>query len=60
MPHPASFSGHRYFIVANLSLPEGEDVPFARLLKTTTTEEVARDVTSIACQGCAASVLRSF
>ena len=49
-PHPAAFSGHRYFLVANLSMPEGDDIPFSRLLKTTTTEEVARALTSVMCQ----------
>ena len=49
-PHPAAFSGHRYFLVANLSMPEGDDIPFSRLLKTKTTEEVARALTSVMCQ----------
>ena len=49
-PHPAAFSGHRYFQVANLSMPEGDDIPFSRLLKTKTTEEVARALTSVMCQ----------
>ena len=49
-PHPAPFSGHRYFLVANLSMPEGDDIPFSRLLKTKTTEEVARALTSVMCQ----------
>ena len=49
-PHPASFSGHRYFLVANLSMQEGDDIPFSRLLKTKTTEEVARALTSVMCQ----------
>ena len=49
-PHPAAFSGHRYILVANLSMPEGDDIPFSRLLKTKTTEEVARALTSVMCQ----------
>ena len=49
-PHPIPFSGHRYFLVANLSTPEGDDIPFSRLLKTKTTEEVARALTSVMCQ----------
>ena len=46
-PHPTSFSGHRYFLVANLSMPEGDDIPFSQLLKTKTTEEAARALPSV-------------
>ena len=41
-PHPASFAGHRYFLAANLSVEDGEDIPVSRLLFTKKTEEVAR------------------
>ena len=30
-PHPTAFSGHRYFMVVNLSMKDGDDVPFSRL-----------------------------
>ena len=49
-PHPVSFAGHRYFLAANLSVEDGEDVPFSRLLFTKKTEEVARALISVMCQ----------
>ena len=49
-PHPASFAGHRYFLAANLSVEDGEDIPFSRLLFTKKTEEVARALISVMCQ----------
>ncbi|CAE7510622.1 unnamed protein product [Symbiodinium sp. CCMP2592] len=49
-PHPAAFSGHRYFMVANLSRKDGVDIPFSRLLFTKQTEEVAKALTSVMCQ----------
>ncbi|CAE6971992.1 GIP [Symbiodinium sp. CCMP2592] len=49
-PHPAAFSGHRYFMVANLSRKDGSDIPFSRLLFTKQTEEVAKALTSVMCQ----------
>ena len=49
-PHPASFAGHRYFLAANLSVEDGEDIPFSRLLFTKKTEEVARALVSVMCQ----------
>ena len=50
-PHPAAFSGHRYFLVANLCTGgEFPDVPFVRLLRTKKAEEVAQALTSIMCQ----------
>ena len=49
-PHPASFAGHRYFLAANLSVEDGDDIPFSRLLYTKKTEEVARALISVMCQ----------
>ena len=49
-PHPASFAGHRYFLAANLSVEDGEDIPFSRLLFTKKTEEAARALISVMCQ----------
>ena len=40
-PHPAAFSGHRYFLVANLCTGgEFPDVPFVRLLRIKKAEKV--------------------
>ena len=49
-PHPTSFAGYRYFLVANLSVEDGEDIPFSRLLFTKKTDEVARALVSVMCQ----------
>ena len=49
-PHPTAFSGHRYFMVVNLSMKDGDDVPFSRLLFSKQTDEVARALVSVMCQ----------
>ncbi|CAE7207770.1 unnamed protein product [Symbiodinium sp. CCMP2592] len=50
-PHPTAFSGHRYFLVANLCTGgEFPDIPFVRLLQTKKTGEVAQALSSIMCQ----------
>ena len=49
-PHPMAFSGHRYFMVINLSTKDGHDVPFSRLLYTRQTDEVAKALVSVMCQ----------
>ncbi|CAE7231546.1 unnamed protein product [Symbiodinium sp. CCMP2592] len=48
-PHPHAFSGHRYFMVANLSV-DGDDLPFSRLLYTKQSSEVAKALNSVMCQ----------
>ena len=32
-PHPASFAGHRYFLAANLSVKDGDDIPFSLCIR---------------------------
>ena len=48
-PHPESFSGHRYFLAANLSV-DGDDIPFSRLLQTKQSSEVAKALVSVMVQ----------
>ena len=48
-PHPQSFSGHRYFMAANLSV-DGDDIPFSRLLYTKQSSEVAKALVSVMVQ----------